>query len=80
MKKISVDLDDNYYSIKYTPEKTKLPHIQEIISKSDISPEFMILFDDDQNIDSVNHIINKSKLVCKDKNLTFEDFIDTLKF
>lgn len=81
LKKISIDLDDNYYSIKYTPEKTKLPHVQEIIGKSDISPEFMILFDDDQeNIDSVNHIINKSKLVCKDKNLTFEDFIDTLKF
>ena len=36
----------------------------------------MILFDDDQeNLDSVKNLINKTILVNKDNQITFEDFI-----
>lgn len=76
LSKLNIDLDNTYNCIKYTEKKTKLYHCQEIIKKSNVTPEFMILFDDDkENLESVNNLINKTILVKKDKLLTFENFI-----
>ena len=79
LKKLNIDLDNHINCIKWTDNKTKLPHIKYIISKCKKSPEFMVLFDDDdENLKSVNSIIKYTKLVDKEKNLKFEDFIDVL--
>ena len=79
LSKLNVNLDNQIHCIKYTPEKSKYFHCTEIIKKSSISPEFMILFDDDkENIDSVKGLIQKRVLVNKEKLLTFENFINGL--
>lgn len=79
LEKININLDEHYYHIEYTKEKTKLKHINEIVLKSSYSPEYFILFDDDQeNLDSVKNKINLTKLVDKEKNITFEDFLNIL--
>lgn len=79
LKKLSIELDEHPHSIFWTDEKTKLPHINEIIKNSNISPEFIYLLDNEtQCLKSVEHIVNKTKLIDKDINLTFEDFINIL--
>ena len=79
LSKLNVNLDEHINCIKYTSEKSKYLHCSEIIKESNISPEFMILFDDDQeNIDSIEKLIKKGILVDKEKSLTFENFINGL--
>ena len=79
LSKLNVNLDNQLHCIKYTPEKSKYFHCAEIIKNSSISPEFMILFDDDkENIDSVKGLIQKGVVVDKDNLLTFENFINGL--
>ena len=46
---------------------------------TNISPEFMVLIDDDlENLKSVENLIKYTKIVDKETNLKFEDFIDVL--
>ena len=79
LNKLGVNLDNHYNHIEWTENKSKLPHIQNIIKNSGKSPEFMLLFDDDnENLNSVRHLIKCTKLVNKEVNLQFEDFIDVL--
>ena len=79
LSKLNINLDNKLKCIKYTEEKSKKYHCSEIIKKSSISPEFMILFDDDkENIDSVRGLIKKGILVDKDELLSFEKFINGL--
>jgi len=79
LKKLSINLEEHPNHIEWTTEKTKLPHIKNIIKKTNKSPEFMVLFDDDiENLNSVEHLIKYTKLVDKNINLKFEDFIDVL--
>lgn len=79
LKKLDIDLDNCINHIEYTKEKTKLPHINEIVLNSKYSPEYFILFDDDkENLDSVKNKIYLTKLVNKKTNITFEDFLDIL--
>ena len=80
LKKLAINLDEHLHSIFWTDEKTKLPHLKEIIKNSNVSPEFIILFDHDkENLKSVENIIYKTNIIDKDKNLTFEDFINILQ-
>ena len=54
-------------------------HIKNISKKSNKSPEFYVLFDNDQEIlDSVENFIGHTKLVDKEKCLQFEDFLEIL--
>ena len=79
LQKMNINLDNHHHHIEWTDKKTKLVHIQNIIKLSNKSPEFIVLFDDDhENLKSVEGLINYTKLVDKEKNLTFEDVIDVL--
>ena len=79
LKKLNINLDNHFNHIEWTENKSKLLHVQKIIKESGKSPEFMILFDDDdENLKSVQSLIKYTKLVDKELNLKFEDLIDVL--
>ena len=79
LKKLSINLEKHFNCIMYTEEKSKEYHIKEIINTSNISPEFMILIDNDiENINSIRNIINNYKLIDSKTTLKFEDIMDIL--
>lgn len=77
--KLDIVLDNVPHLIMWTQEKTKAAHITDVCKQGKCSPEFVILFDDDQeNIDSVSEKICYGKLIEKGAGLQWEDFIDAL--
>jgi glycerol-3-phosphate cytidylyltransferase len=76
---LNIKLEDHLYHIEWNDNKSKMNHIKNISKKSNKSPEFYVLFDNDQEIlDSVENFIGHTKLVDKEKCLQFEDFLEIL--
>ena len=76
---LNINLENHIYHIEWHDNKSKMNHIKNISKKSNKSPEFYVLFDNDQEIlDSVENFIGHTKLVDKEKCLQFEDFLEIL--
>lgn len=89
LEKLNIDLNSVPNVILWTPNKTKLPHIEQIIKEHVIQDYRILLFDDDlENLKSVEHIVYNPmdsvlnlpiNLVQKYTCLSYKQFINALK-
>lgn len=80
LQKLNVDLNNTPNVILWCTNKTKLPHVNQLIESEQINNNTnLILFDDDiENLNSVKKIVKKTVLVDKKLCLQYSQFINAL--
>lgn len=80
LQKLNIDLNSKPHVILWCPNKTKLPHLKQLIQNNHIKDDTQfILFDDDiENLESVKELIYKGVLVNKNTCVVYQQFLNAL--